>query len=128
VPFDSTGLVVCRGCCCGSTAKRPQADHAAVLTRLRTFAAAHPQVTAVRTSECLGPCEQADVMVVRPSREGRRQGGRPVWFGLVDGYAAERLLEWVTAGGPGLAPIPDLLVLHTFDRPRPGRQTTAAGV
>jgi (2Fe-2S) ferredoxin len=99
-----------------------------VLARLRTFAAAHPQLTAVRTSECLGPCEQADVVVVRPSPDGRRHGGRPVWFGLVDEYSAERLLEWVAAGGPGLAPIPDLLVLHRIDRPRPARQATAAGV
>jgi (2Fe-2S) ferredoxin len=129
VSSDATGIVVCRGCCCGSPAKRPQVDHAAILARLRTFAADNPQVTTVRTSECLRPCEHADVVVVRPSPAGRRHGGRPVWFGMVDEYAVDVLLAWVAEGGPGLAPIPDLLVLHEFDRPLPAtRPTTPAGV
>ena len=122
-----TGIVLCRGCCCGSVAKRPHVDHAAALARLEAFATTHAQVAAVRTSECLGPCEQADVVVVRPSPEGRRRGGRPVWFGLVDEYALELLTEWVGAGGPGIAPVPDLLVLHRIERPRPAREVEVIG-
>jgi (2Fe-2S) ferredoxin len=129
VSSDATGIVVCRGCCCGSAAKRPQVDHAAVLSRLREFAADNQRVTTVRTSECLRPCEQADVVVVRPSPEGRRRGGRPVWFGLIDEQVVDVLLAWVAAGGPGLVPVPDLLVLHEIDRPAPvTRQSAPVGV
>ncbi|NJC66211.1 (2Fe-2S) ferredoxin domain-containing protein [Planosporangium flavigriseum] len=111
-------MVVCRGCCCGSAGKHPDVDHAARLARLERFAAEHPAAASVRTSECLGPCEHADVVVVRPSPAGRARGGRPVWFGLVDDYALDRLIAWVVAGGPGLAPVPDVLLLHGISRPR----------
>jgi (2Fe-2S) ferredoxin len=113
----STGVVVCRGCCCGSVAKRPHVDHAAVVARLERSAAAHPQAMRLRTSECLGPCEHADVVVVVPSQEGRRRGGRPVWFGLVDEQVLEALTAWVVDGGPGLVPVPDLLDLNRVARP-----------
>jgi (2Fe-2S) ferredoxin len=72
----------------------------------------------VRTSSCLDRCDYADVVVVRPSPEGRRRGGRPVWFGFTDAYAAERVAGWVDAGGPGIADIPEDLDLHRVERPR----------
>lgn len=79
---------MCRDCCCGSHTKNPGADDAGHLTRLRRFARSHPAVMLVRTTECLGPCEMANVVVVRPSLAGRRGGGRPGWLGLVLDRAA----------------------------------------
>jgi len=46
-------------------------------------------------------CEHANVIVVQPSAEGRRAGGRPVWLGLVnDPNAATDITTWVQAGAP----------------------------
>lgn len=113
------GLVVCRGCCCGNEEKNPGVDHAGHLLRLQRFAQSHPAIALVRTTECLGPCAHANVVVIRPSAAGRRNGGRPVWLGLVLDHAALDLLElWVSAGGPGLAPLPDALDLHVIPAPR----------
>jgi hypothetical protein len=111
------GIVVCRGCCCGSAEKRPDVDHAARLARLECFARDATVVAAVRTSPCLGPCENADVVVVLPSPAARRLGARPVWFGLLDDYALGRLLGWVGEGGPGVA-LPEDLALNQIGRPR----------
>jgi hypothetical protein len=113
-----TGVVVCRGCCCGSAEKRPQVDHATVLARLERAAVANPRMMTVRTTDCLGPCEHSDVIVVGPSPTGRRCGGRPVWFGLMDQHVLGTLLAWVADGGPGVAPIPDVLELYRVQRPR----------
>ncbi|MFF1934660.1 (2Fe-2S) ferredoxin domain-containing protein [Streptomyces sp. NPDC058228] len=82
---------VCRGCCCG-TPKIPDVDHAGQLAVLRRSLG---EIAAVRAVECLDACEQANVIVVQPSAEGRR------------------------AGGPGLADAPDILDLYTF---RPSRR------
>lgn len=112
------GVVVCRGCCCGSARRDPHTDHAAQLAGLHRLADAHPERVTVRTSECLGPCAQANVLVVRPSPAGRLRGGRPVWFGFVrDAGALALLAGWLTAGGPGLARLPDELELHVVAAP-----------
>ncbi|MFF1832826.1 (2Fe-2S) ferredoxin domain-containing protein [Streptomyces sp. NPDC058231] len=107
---------VCRGCCCG-TPKVPDVDHAAQLATLRRSLDGSATVRAV---ECLDACEQANVVVVQPSAEGRRAGGRPVWLGLVnDPDAVADVVAWAEAGGPGLADAPDILDLYTF---RPSRR------
>ncbi|RLL66673.1 (2Fe-2S) ferredoxin domain-containing protein [Streptomyces sp. Z26] len=106
-------VTVCRDCCCG-TAKVRGVDHAAQTARLR-------REVPVRISECLDVCEQANVIVVQPSAEGRAAGGRPVWLGLVNQEAAtDDVVEWVRAGGPGVVPLPDILDLHTFTAPGRG--------
>jgi (2Fe-2S) ferredoxin len=115
-PLDATAtatgpapcrIVVCRDCCCGS-GKVSGVDHAAQTERLR---AAGP----VRVSACLDVCDQANVIVVQPSAEGRAAGGRPVWLGLVnDPAATEDVVSWVREGGPGEAPRPDILDLYVF--------------
>ncbi|MER6175656.1 (2Fe-2S) ferredoxin domain-containing protein [Streptosporangium sp. NPDC001681] len=105
-------LTVCRDCCCGSTRKIPALDHDEQLRRLSEIADVH-------VSDCLDVCEQANVIVVRPSPAGRAAGGRPVWLGLVNHLdVAEDIAAWIQAGGPGLAPIPDILTLHLFTRTR----------
>ncbi|MFE7902649.1 (2Fe-2S) ferredoxin domain-containing protein [Streptomyces sp. NPDC057424] len=100
-------VVVCRDCCCGSP-KVTGVDHAAQAERLR-------EAAPVRVSDCLDVCDQANVIVVQPSAEGRAAGGRPVWLGLVNDQAAtEDVVSWVREGGPGVAPLPAILGLYVF--------------
>ncbi|MFH9818233.1 (2Fe-2S) ferredoxin domain-containing protein [Streptomyces sp. NPDC017230] len=107
---------VCRGCCCGTRAKVPRLDHEAQLADLRTMLAG---VAMVRQTDCLDACEQANVIVIQPSAEGRKAGGRPVWLGQVnDPGAAADITAWVKNGGPGLAEAPDILDLYTFNPSR----------
>jgi (2Fe-2S) ferredoxin len=116
---NRSGVVVCRGCCCGDPRKDPRTDHSAQLRRLEGIADERPTQVSVRTSDCLGPCNQANVVVVRPSSLGRRSGGRPVWLALIRDLAVLDLLEdWLADGGPGLAPVPDLLELHVIPAPK----------
>jgi (2Fe-2S) ferredoxin len=122
---SEVGVVVCRGCCCGQAAKRPGIDHKAQLERLRALADSSPGQAQVVVSDCLGPCDQSNVLVVRPSWAGRRAGGRPAWFGLLDPYAVDLVEQWVAAGGPGIAPIPDCLQLNEIPRPA---SPTAEGI
>ncbi|MBB4711542.1 (2Fe-2S) ferredoxin domain-containing protein [Streptomyces luteogriseus] len=100
-------VVVCRDCCCGSP-KVTGVDHTAQTERLR-------EAAPVRVSDCLDVCDQANVIVVQPSAAGRAAGGRPVWLGLVnDPAATEDVVSWVRQGGPGVAPLPDILGLYAF--------------
>ncbi|MFD9094674.1 (2Fe-2S) ferredoxin domain-containing protein [Streptomyces collinus] len=116
-------VVVCRGCCCGDPAKHPGTDHRRQLERLR--AAAAEGGFEVRTSDCLGPCDQANVLVVRPSAEGRRAGGRPTWIGFaLDEACTDEVAEWAAAGGPGIAGPPLALELQTIRAPRGARART----
>ena len=104
-------VTVCRGCCCGRPEKNPAVDHAAQLAALRE----HLGLARVRISDCLDVCEQANVIVVSPAPAGRAQGGRPVWFGLVnDAEAVDDVAAWVEAGGPGLVEQPEILDLYRF--------------
>ncbi|MFF9094829.1 (2Fe-2S) ferredoxin domain-containing protein [Streptomyces sp. NPDC014802] len=109
-------LVVCRGCCCGDARKHPGTDHAWQLQRLRAAAAEHG--FQVRTTDCLGPCDQANVIVVQPSAAGRRAGGRAVWIGFtLDDDSTEEVIDWAAAGGPGVAAPPVTLGLQVIRRP-----------
>ncbi|MFF9323224.1 (2Fe-2S) ferredoxin domain-containing protein [Streptomyces sp. NPDC014776] len=109
-------LVVCRGCCCGDARKHPGTDHAWQLQRLRAAAAEHG--FQVRTTDCLGPCDQANVIVVQPSAAGRRAGGRAVWIGFTLGDdSTEEVIDWAAAGGPGVAAPPVTLELQVIRRP-----------
>ena len=93
-------------------AQGPGLDHDEQVRRLS-------EVAEVRVTDCLDVCERANVIVVQPSPAGRAAGGRPVWLGLVNQPdAAEDIAAWIRAGGPGLAPIPDILTLHLFTRTR----------
>ncbi|MFD3451365.1 (2Fe-2S) ferredoxin domain-containing protein [Streptomyces sp. NPDC058691] len=107
-------MSVCRDCCCG-TEKVPGVDHAAQLAGLED---ALGGVCRVRVTDCLDVCEQANVVVVQPSPQGRAAGGRPVWLGLVnDPGAVEDITAWVRAGGPGLAAPPAVLELYAIRPP-----------
>ncbi|MEW2300511.1 (2Fe-2S) ferredoxin domain-containing protein [Streptomyces sp. NPDC006655] len=107
-------VVVCRDCCCG-TPKVTGVDHDRQLARLA-------EEVPVRVSDCLDVCEHANVIVVQPSAAARAAGARPVWLGLVnDAAATEDVAGWVRAGGPGVAPCPDILDLYVFTPPRRAR-------
>ncbi|MEU1180240.1 (2Fe-2S) ferredoxin domain-containing protein [Streptomyces sp. NPDC005820] len=115
-------LVVCRGCCCGDARKHPGYDHAWQLERLRAAAAGSDGALEVRTTDCLGPCDQANVVVVQPSAAGRRAGGRPTWVGFAsDDDCTDELLAWARAGGPGVAAPPVTLELQFIQPPRDAR-------
>ncbi|MBM7439902.1 (2Fe-2S) ferredoxin domain-containing protein [Streptomyces sp. HB132] len=106
---------VCRGCCCG-TPKIPGVDHAGQLAQLR---GALDGAATVRAVECLDACEHGNVIVVQPSAEGRRAGGRPVWLGLVnDPQAVADIATWAGEGGPGLVDPPEILDLYAFSPSR----------
>ncbi|MFF8837156.1 (2Fe-2S) ferredoxin domain-containing protein [Streptomyces sp. NPDC015130] len=112
-------LVVCRGCCCGDARKNPGTDHAGQLARLREAAATSGGRLAVRTSDCLGPCAQANIVVVQPSTEGRRRGGRAAWIAFtLDDDCLDDILTWTKAGGPGIAEPPATLTLQMIDPPK----------
>jgi (2Fe-2S) ferredoxin len=105
-------VTVCRGCCCGTAEKVPRLDHEAQLAELRTSLAG---VAMVRRTDCLDACERANVVVIQPSADGRKAGGRPVWLGRVnDPGAAADITAWVKGGGPGLAEPPAILDLYAF--------------
>ena len=109
-------ITVCRDCCCGSVTKHPDVDHDAQLEQLR---AALPTPHRVRVSDCLDKCEQSNVVVVHPAPQARRAGARPVWFGLVvDADVTGDIAAWVRDGGPGVAPLPDVLELSVVPAPK----------
>ncbi|MEU6732998.1 (2Fe-2S) ferredoxin domain-containing protein [Streptomyces physcomitrii] len=116
-------LVVCRGCCCGQPLKYPGWDHAAQLRRFSAAATASEGRFAVRVTDCLGPCDQANIVVLRPSPEGRRRGGRPAWIGWSMGAdCTEEIIRWAHSGGPGLAPAPLTLELQFVESPAERRR------
>jgi predicted metal-binding protein len=115
-------LVVCRGCCCGDRRKHPGFDHDWQLELLRAAAADSGGRFAVRTTDCLGPCGQANIVVVQPSAAGRRAGGRAVWVGFaMDDGSTEELVRWAAEGGPGIAEPPVTLELQFIPAPREAR-------
>lgn len=112
-------VTVCRGCCCGTAKKHPRIDHDAQLVELRDLVHG---VADLRVTDCLGPCERSNVMVVSPSRDGRQGGGRSTWLGQVlDGEAGSAIAGWLRDGGPGLADFPRSLRAHRFERPKTPR-------
>ena len=119
---------LCRGCCCGHLRKHPHTDHLAQAAGLRELAATSGGAVSFRTTDCLGPCSLGNVVVVSPSARGRAAGARPVWFGLVtDAERTESITAWVTAGGPGVAPLPPDLDLLLIEAPRPPERPSRRG-
>ncbi|GGM74514.1 hypothetical protein GCM10011609_07960 [Lentzea pudingi] len=108
----SSRITVCRGCCCGTARKHPEVDHDYQLEVLRE------RIPSVLVADCLDACEASNVVVVRPSPAARATGARAVWVGSVlDDEAVEGVIDWVEAGGPGLAPAPPSLTSRIVPAP-----------
>ena len=115
-----TTVLLCRGCCCGTSAKHPEADHLEQELSLERAASERPDVE-LRVVDCLDECDRSNVVVVR--RPGRPAKDRDTWFGGVVGDKVNRaLLAWVEDGAPDPAPAP--LSGHRFRHlpPRKGRR------
>ena len=100
----SLSVLVCRGCCCG-TSKHPDVDHEAQVETLRRSL---PDSTRARLFDvdCLGPCSRSNVVVVR--RDGVRR-----WFGqILDDEVTQALAGWVHEGAS--EPLPALVAAHEF--------------
>lgn len=108
-------VTLCRGCCCGTSIKHPDTDHAGQVHRLQLVAGCD-RVRVV--ADCLGSCERSNVVVVTPSSIGRLFGGRPTWVGgVLDDDRMGALSDWIRAGGPGLAVPSAHLMAGIFPRP-----------
>lgn len=84
-------VLLCDGCCCGTTRKHPDVDHAAQRERLGH--AARAGGGSVRTTGCVDRCADSNVVVVR------HRDGSATWLGRVLGQDAERAVSrWLAAG------------------------------
>jgi hypothetical protein len=104
-------VLVCRDCCCGTTAKHPEVDHRAQLDAIESAVESFPGGRAVVT-RCLDACSRSNVVVVR-----WREGGEPrsLWLGGILRPRQERLLcDWLARGGPLSAPLPTGLAFLAF--------------
>ena len=112
------GLTAC-SLCAGETLGGGDALEGGQLERLRRIEACG--TARLTLSECLDECERGDVVVARPSPEGRRKRAAPVWFERLagDDLTAE-LTGWLADGGPGEADLPEPLRGLVIDRPAPG--------
>lgn len=122
---ERTTVVVCRGGDCGSRRKHPDVDHGAQLEAFRSLV---PRDVAVVPSKCLDACEHSNVVVVMPGDEGEAAGAGPVWIGDVNDQAVtDDIIEWVAAGGPGIAAEPTLVAIQAFRPTRQSRQELEPG-
>lgn len=93
---SSVSMLVCRGCCCG-TEKHDDVDHVAQIDRLQAAVAGRRR-SKLYTTNCLGPCDRSNIVVVRSGRER-------IWFGdVLDTDVTAALADWVEAGAPPLLP------------------------
>jgi hypothetical protein len=100
-PPDLT-VVVCRGCCCGTTRKHPGLDHAGQVAALAR--AAEAAGGRLRQTDCLGPCDRSNVMVVR-SRTAAASA--TVWLGgVLEEAQTAALCAWIAGGAPASLPEP----------------------
>ncbi|WP_454044620.1 hypothetical protein [Cellulosimicrobium sp. Marseille-Q8652] len=122
------GLTACR-LCAGETLGEDDPRPGGQLERVREIAASgHARLTVV---DCLDACERGDILVVRPIPDVRARQ-RPVWFERLAGEDLTTELQgWLSAGGPGIAPLPEPLrplVLHLQQQVPPDRAPGSADV
>jgi hypothetical protein len=109
-------VLLCRGCCCGTSAKHPRTDHDGQRDALLDVDGTGG--VRVRVVDCLDQCDRSNVVLVRDFTAGRRP--QDTWLGGVLGTAStEHLVTWVQDGGD----LPRELEPHLFgDSPRARRQ------
>jgi hypothetical protein len=104
-------LVCASGCCCGRTDKQKPAVPVQLLKTEWRARRLNPRVQ-LTVTECLGPCDQMNVVGILSEHE-------PLWLGgLTEVWHFVALLDWATAchtAGVAL-PLPDALTEHVFAR------------
>ena len=111
-------VVLCRGCCCGTHDKHPDVDHAAQRSAFES--AARRSGARLVVADCLDACDRSNVVVVRPRGRGTP---RPVWLGdVLEPTRTDAVVAWAQAGGPGVAPLPDVLTDCVFTPTRHNKQ------
>ena len=106
-------VLLCRGCCCGTSDKHPGTDHEAQQGAL--VAAASPSVE-VRVVDCLDACDRSNVVVLR--RGVGKARDRDTWLGgVLSDKASTALVAFVAAGAEG--DLPPALAGLRFRRQRP---------
>jgi hypothetical protein len=97
-------VLACRGSHCGNAVTHPDVDHPAQLAQFRAATALSHGTT--RVVDCLGPCERANIVVVR--HEDQR-----FWFGgVLSVELSDALAGWISAGATD--PLPSLLDACVF--------------
>jgi (2Fe-2S) ferredoxin len=79
---------ICRGCCCG--VKTGQKNGAEL--REQALLMLEGAGIQVERTECLGPCDQGDIVVVLPTPSERRRGYKPIWLGRMHSFTLTTLL------------------------------------
>ena len=98
---------VCRGCCCGTRKKHPGVDHDDLLAT--TKAGAKAAGMKVSKTDCLGPCGQGNIVVVRA-------GGEICWFRKMNAHEPTAALAGHLADGGSLSDLPPSLRRHTMPK------------
>jgi len=101
-PDPDLVVLLCRGCCCGTSAKHPEVDHEAQRDELESAVQEAPGVE-LRVVDCLDECDRSNVAVLR--RRRGRPAERDTWVGgLLTGRATGELAQWLRDGGAGALP------------------------
>ena len=112
-----TTVLLCRGCCCGTSTKHPSTDHGGQEQAVRDAVVDRPDVE-LRVVDCLDECDRSNVVVLR--RAGQPARARDTWLGGVLGDRATTALTcWLEDGAP--EPVPAPLAGHRFRHLPPTR-------
>lgn len=107
-------VLLCRGCCCGTTEKHPRTDHDAQRDALLECDSVDR--VRVRVVDCLDNCDRSNVVLVRDFSAGRRP--HDTWLGgVLHSSTTEHLVSWVQDGGA----LPRELEPHRFAENSRGR-------
>jgi (2Fe-2S) ferredoxin len=110
-------ITICRGCCCGVATGR----HQGAERRLSELQALIEFGYQIVTSDCLGPCQQGDIIVLS---EGIRSS-KPLWFREMHVQSLHELfVEWIRSGRADLTGQFELLLEQQFQPSRKQRKVT----
>ena len=110
----SLSVLVCRGCCCGTQDGRDHAAHLATIAAATLDAGGLLKVT-----NCIGPCDRKNVVVVRTRVTGSRWMAR--YFAAVDDVEVAALQKWLSEDPVGITePIELAAARFEWPLPRPG--------
>jgi hypothetical protein len=113
----SLSVLVCRGCCCGTQDGIDHDRHLAIIREAPKNAAGRIKVT-----NCIGPCDRKNVVVVRTRQHDDRWRSR--YFAAVNDSEVEALRLWFASGTVQAAEPPELANIRfnwPIPRPRPAR-------